>query len=438
MAVFLGIVLLITFAIGFLNPFAALLGLLAVDIIQPGELYPIFNTLHVERLAAIFVLASFLLHGGRIRLKGPMSRQIFVFWLALFASVPLAFWRSNSLEGALGFYRIVVYFFLITNLVNTLPRLKTLIAAFVALNGWLAVSSYWAYHSGYYYVSSTFGRAEGLTSSGGDPNSLGITLVCGMPFAALLIFYGNSRLRLLGLATMAASLFTLVLTASRTSFIGFVALVMAFALTRRHKFMIVPVALLIVCGIFIAAPSEYQQRYLSVQNRNQDESYVNRVYAWKAGLAMMEHNPVTGVGMHNFVVANGTKYWPGPGRKHWLQPHSLYIQVGAELGIVGVAAFAWVLWSLYRLNRAIKKNARSSNLQKWVQYYPTACNFSLFVLLFTGYTSHSLYRSTWFLLSAISACAYSLTKPAPERPALAETDRKVLQGAALVEVGTEV
>src|ERR1700692_259317 len=100
MAVFLAIVLLIAFGLGFLNPFAGLMGLLAIDIIQPGELYPIFNSLHVERLAAIFVLASLLLHQGRISFKSPMSKPVLLFWAALFASVPLAYWRINSLEGA--------------------------------------------------------------------------------------------------------------------------------------------------------------------------------------------------------------------------------------------------------------------------------------------------------------------------------------------------
>src|SRR5205814_6441413 len=139
------------------------------------------------------------------------------------------------------------------------------------------------------------------------------------------------------------------------SFFGFVVLVIVFAVTRRSKAFIIPVAVLLVSAVFFIAPSQYQQRYLSVENRNQDESYVNRLYAWRAGLAMMEHNPLTGVGMHNFVDANGSKYWPAPGRKHWLQPHSLYVQVGAELGIIGVAAFGWLLWSLYGLNRAFRR-----------------------------------------------------------------------------------
>jgi O-antigen ligase len=409
MAAVLAVALLIAFALGFLNPFAGLIGLLGINVIQPGELYPVFNTFHVERLAAIVVLISLLLQRGRISFKAPLSRQVLYFWLALFASVPLAYWRTNSFIGAIGFYRIVVYFFLIINLVDTLPRLRFLITVFVALNGWLAVSSYWAYSHGDYYVSSTFGRAEGLTSSGGDPNSLGTSLVCGLPFAALLLFYGNMKLRILALATIGMSLFTLVLTGSRTSFFGFVALLIVFAVTRRNKIFILPVAILVVAGIFFIAPQQYQQRYLSVEQRNQDESYTNRVLAWKAGLAMMEHNPLTGIGMHNFADANGAKYWPAPGRKHWLQPHSLYIQVGAELGIVGIAAFFWFLWSLYNLNRSIKKkSAMLANCPKWLRQYATACNFSLFVLLFTGYTSHSLYRSTWFLLAAMTACAYRL------------------------------
>lgn len=436
MAVFLAIVILITFGVGFLNPFVGLLGLLAVNVIQPGELYPIFSTLHVERLSAFFVLAALLLHRGRLSLKNPLSRQVFMFWAALFASVPLAYWKLNSFEGALGFYKIAFYFFLITNLANTLPRVKALIAVFVALNGWLAISSYWAYAHGDYYVSSTFGRAEGLTSSGGDPNRLGITLVSGIPFATLLLFYGNAKLRLLGLGTIAMSLFTFVLTGSRTSFFGFVALAVVFALTRRNKAFVAPAIVLLICVIFVAVPAQYQQRYISVEQRDQDPSYVNRIIAWKAGLKMMEHNPLTGIGMDNFADANGGEYWAAPGRKHWLQPHSLYIQVGAELGIIGVTAFVWFLWSLYALNRRVRKSVMGqSNYPKWLQYYPTACNFSLFVLLFTGYSSHSLYRSTWFLLAAITACTYSLVKASAQEQHPVAVERGPIESWAAAGAG---
>jgi O-antigen ligase len=427
MAAFLAVVLLIVFAWGFLNPFGGLVGLLAINEIRPGELYPVFNAFHVERLAAIFVLMSLLFHQRSINLKSPMSRQVLFFWLALFASVPLAFWRTNSLLGAIGFLKTVVYFFLITNLVNTISRLKLVIVVFIALNAWLAISSYWAYAHGSYYVSSTFGRAEGLTSAGGDPNSLGISLVCGLPFAAMLLFYGNLRLRLLAIVTIAASLFTMVLTGSRTSFFGFVAMMVMFAITRRNKLFVLPIAVLVVLAIFVVAPSKYQKRYMSVEQRDQDLSYVNRVNAWKAGLAMMIHNPLTGVGMYNFPEANGMKYWPGSGRKVWLQPHSLYIQTGAELGIVGVAAFSWFLWSLYGLNRAIRRSTEDRKYPKWLHYYPTACNFSLFVLLFTGYAAHSLYRSTWYLLAAITSCAYSLTARDTTEKSRAKTNRLTLK-----------
>lgn len=436
MAAVLGLALFIAFAIGFVNPFAGLLGLLAVNVIQPGELYPVFNTLHVERLSAIFVLVSLLLHHrGHIRLKNPMSRQAFFFWGALFASVPLAYWRMNALGNAFGFYRTVFYFLLITNLVDTIPRLKKLIVVYIALNAWLAITSYWAFAHGDVYLSSTFDRAEGLTSSGGDPNRLGITLVAGIPFAALFLFYGKIRLRVLAVATIAISLIVLVMTGSRTSFIGFAALLIAFAITRRKKFILIPLAALLIVGIFIAVPAQYQKRYLSVENRDQDISYMNRIRAWHAGLKMMEHNPLTGVGVGNFADANGAEYWPGTGRKVWLQPHSLYVQVGAELGIVGVIAFGWFLWSLFQINRKIRNDTKKSGeYPKWLQYFPTACNFSLFVLLFTGYSSHSLYRSTWFLLAAMSACAYSLTRPETQETAPVEEKHPALKSWDTVPV----
>ena len=119
---------------------------------------------------------------------------------------------------------------------------------------------------------------------------------------------------------------------------------------------------------------------------------------------MFKDNPLTGVGTGEFSNANGAKYWPGPRPKLWLNAHSLYIQLLAELGLVGVLAFTFFLVTLFRLNRRLSQQLASvADCPSWMRQFPTACMLTLLVLLFAGYSSHNLYRSTWYMVAALTA-----------------------------------
>jgi O-antigen ligase len=172
-----------------------------------------------------------------------------------------------------------------------------------------------------------------------------------------------------------------------------------------------PVAIALLAIIWQVMPTEYQQRYLSVRSLKDDESYQNRVLAWHAGWHMFLDYPLTGVGVGQFAIADGTKYWPDPQHKIWLNAHSLYLQLIAELGLFGALAFVAYLYSLFRLNFWLRKElAVFPGAPRWLRFYPTASTLSLLVLLFAGYSSHDLYRSTWYILGALSGCVEMLVK----------------------------
>lgn len=386
------------------NPFIGLLGLLAVYFIRPGELYPLLAALHPERVLAILVLCSILLHRGKLVFP-TVTKLCLLFWITLFCSVPLAIWRSDALLNAFDFAKILTYHLAIVSLVTTARRLRIFLATYALLIGWLAASSLYDYVYGVYYLAGEgIARAEGLTSAGGNPNELGLTMVASLPLVLVLIFPGAGRVRWLVVGVAAASIATVVLTGSRASFLALVFLIGVLALSSKRRFgwLLVAVGFLVV--LWVVTPPEYKQRYSSVTSLQHDESYQHRVLAWKAGWAMFKDNPLTGVGVGEFANASGMKYWPGQGGRHWLNAHSLYVQVVAELGLLGAVTFAIFLIYLLRLNRSISQRlGELADCAGWLRLFPRACTASLLVLLFAGYSSHDLYRPTWYMLAALSA-----------------------------------
>lgn len=401
MIVILGILCFVGVVAALVNPFGGLLAMLAMAIIQPGELYPIFTMLHVERIMAILVMGSYLLRQQRLEVP-KISKTVLAFWGAMFLTVPLAYWISHSLEFTIDFGRVVIYHLLIVNLVNTPRRFRIFVLTFVVLTAWLAGSSMWAFNHGM-YQSKDFGeRAEGLTSSGGDPNTLALTMVYSLPMVFLGFAEGASLWTIMALITTVVSIAILVLTGSRTGFISLCALGLLYSVRRKGWPVFLLMAALCIALLWAVIPQNYKDRYKSVSDRDKDESYQSRLLSWEGGWRMFLHNPLTGVGVGNYTDANGGRYWPGPGRKHWLNAHSLYFKVLGEMGLLGIVTFGWFVYtSLSYAQRLRKQLLKFPDWPGEVRHFPQAAWITLVLLLFAGYSSHNLYRQTWFMLAAL-------------------------------------
>lgn len=422
MAVLLAITLGCFAVYSLIDPFVGLLGLVAADVFRPGELYPSLAVFHFERMLAITVFASLLFHRGRLDWP-PITRSCLYFWATMFASVPLSVWRSDALLNAIEFGRLVLYHLLIVNLVRTERRFRWFLIAYALLMGWLAGSSLNAFHHGiHYHGTESVERAEALNNFGGNPNSLGTTMVVSLPLILLLWPKGGTVVRALCLAIGAACVITVVYTGSRTSYLSLLFVVIVAALLRKHRMIYIPAAAACMLLIWSLTPQSYQQRYLSIENRDRDESYQLRLKAWQAGWEMFKSNPITGIGVGEFSVAAGTQFWPASGHRIWLNAHSLYFQALGELGLLGTAVFAGFLVRFFLLNHDLSRQMEAyPDAPGWIRYFPYTCTIALLALLFEGYAGHDLYRSNWYMLAGLAGALQLML--AGRRSVVAPTDK---------------
>jgi hypothetical protein len=69
---------------------------------------------------------------------------------------------------------------------------------------------------------------------------------------------------------------------------------------------------------------------------------VGRLYLWRAALGMIQAHPLLGVGPDNFRHVYGTEL----GLETWderVQANNLYLEILADMGVLGLAAFLWVV-----------------------------------------------------------------------------------------------
>ena len=109
------------------------------------------------------------------------------------------------------------------------------------------------------------------------------------------------------------------------------------------------------------AGDKYWTRISTIFRPSQDYNLTEeqgRMKLWRRGIGYMIDHPVLGVGAGNFPRAEGTisplvERTPRGRSLKWGPPHNSYVQVAAELGIVGFLIFGAFFFNVFKALRAL-------------------------------------------------------------------------------------
>jgi O-antigen ligase len=194
-----------------------------------------------------------------------------------------------------------------------------------------------------------------------DANDLGMLLDAVLPLAVHFAWRARSAvLRVAATVATVVFLLGIVRSGSRGAFLGLLAVVFYVFVRGAHIPLRWRLAGLstITAVIVLLGSSRYWDMMRTLLEPTADYNWVGgapggRMEVWKRGLGYMLDNPVFGVGLGAFPVAEGT-ISPLAARQaygltmKWSAAHSSYIQVAGELGIPGIIVFLLLLWSGYR------------------------------------------------------------------------------------------
>jgi O-antigen ligase len=206
----------------------------------------------------------------------------------------------------------------------------------------------------------------------GNANETAASLVAGGTLAAALVFAlrGKPVLRLLTTIAVPLCVFAVFLTLSRGGLVALGAsLIAAIVVAGRRRGLVLGLAAAAVLATVIYfgafAPAEARDRVLELQGGT------GRTDIWTVGWRMVEDQPLLGVGAGNFPVAS-IHYLLEPGsllRTDFIVDnpkvaHNTYLNVLAELGVVGLALFlAVIAFPLGWAARAVAFAARAGDRQ---------------------------------------------------------------------------
>ncbi len=256
----------------------------------------------------------------------------------------------------------------------------------------------------------------------GESNMWGQVLSATLPIAIYRFKYEkkNSKKFIMAISTLII-LLAIIYTNSRGAFVALGLVIPLILLQMKVKPLHIMMAGLALVSLFAVLPENYSQRLISLnvffapQDEyaiQQDDSLVGRSNQIRAGLAMFQDNLLLGVGFGNFSA----NYWEYAERlglttigmrastqiaRH---PHSLYIEILSEMGLVGFITFSIFFYYLfsYLINAQKKYEAYVAD-SDWASWM-FALAFSLTTFLVSGLFLHGLlFRYIWMLIGFIMA-----------------------------------
>lgn len=216
-------------------------------------------------------------------------------------------------------------------------------------------------------LAGIVGEATGYRIAGpvGDPNFFALVLLILVPISLdRLVSERRLLLRLLALVALATCLLAITFTFSRGAFVA-LSILGLYAVLRYRRFVVGWLLGAVVALVLLqyAVPEKYTARIETLldflpgsqQNPLAEPAFHGRATEMRAAWYMFRSSPVLGVGLGNspyryveYSIRSGMPGVAGPRAMH-----SLYLEVAAESGMLGLAALAAVLWFAFRgLQRA--------------------------------------------------------------------------------------
>lgn len=312
------------------------------EYVRPQSIYPAIDVLPWTQLAVIGALLGCFLDKTVRWVSSSINVLLILFLIVILISSMYAYFPSVSYAKLENYYLWVIIYFLIINIVNTRKRFFIFLCVFLLASFKISLSLAitWA-KRGFSFTDWGLSGPPGFFQNSGE---LAIQMLVFWPIAwafsrSLKPYVGKAWYRLLMLMPISAIM--VILGASSRG--GQLALLVQLVV-MNYKTVFQP-KVFISCGLaffllWTFLPDEQKERF---QTMGEDKTSQQRILYWENGIDMIKEHPVLGVGYFNFAPYF-SNYYPGDVLlKRAELPHNIFIQVGTDTGLLGLAVFLGLL-----------------------------------------------------------------------------------------------
>jgi len=196
-----------------------------------------------------------------------------------------------------------------------------------------------------------------LKSVYGSPNNVGLYLGRALPVLLAVAVLGQGRPRrwLYGFGALPVGLAILLSFSKGALLFGVPASLLVLGLLAGGRWLWATLGTLAAAAL-AAIPILHTPRFTSVFDLQSGTTFF-RLNLWRSALDMIRDHPLWGVGLDNFLYAYRGRYirpaaWQEPNLSH---PHNVVLDYWSRLGILGLAAGAWLQVAFWRLALPLRR-----------------------------------------------------------------------------------
>jgi O-antigen ligase len=396
-------------------PFTCLVLFIAFYYLSPGDYFPILDGAGLNKIVAGLALVSVIwsnLNQGRPWMEFRIEANLLLLFVAvLVVGIPFSAWPGGSWgvfnESVI---KTLLFVLLMTNVIVSRSQLRTLVRVIVICATIITLVALSHYFTGMF---DQWGRLIGYGEKEyANPNDLALGLLIIIPLAFLLLLEAKAIfLRCVYAGVIVLMSLAILASMSRTGMVGLAFLGTAWLLTMARKTpkkaILGMVMMIAVVATSVAMIPALADRFGSIFDEDKDDlgSRAARLEHMWDGLVIMAENPILGVGMGQTPGAVYARH--GSSGPHWEQIHNVYIQVGAEGGIIAFTLFiAMMISQTSRLKRAELALMQGSDagMVKW----PRCMRASILTFIVCANFSPVAYNWFFYILLGLSGAALKL------------------------------
>lgn len=383
----------------FKSSFFLLLAFTIVLFLRPQEIYHQLSFLPLQKILAVPILISVLLNLRFIvwnNFHSSVLKWFGLYLLMIFFSIPFSLWPGGSVEFIANFIvKEIIIICILIIVISSWQELRKITLSIGFCYSIVAILTIKSFIGAELLVGGyRAALSQGVFS---DPNDLASNFVFALPF---LYFMGLnvSRKRILYASAIFCVILGTLVTYSRGGMIGLLSVcvsILVFDKVKRKRNLVLLVVGII--SIFIMSPNVVTRMETLVSpDKESVGSLQARAETLKSGIKIFSENPILGVGVHSFGIAEGATHG-GVGK--WNAAHNMFLQIASETGILGLIGFIGCIISSLKVLTNISKDAGTTFQIKTAA---TALKSSLWGFLICGMFLSHAYSWNFFYLTGLT------------------------------------
>jgi len=180
-----------------------------------------------------------------------------------------------------------------------------------------------------------------------NANAVALFLVPLIAVAGSLVLHEtNPRIRLASLAFVLIAVASTLFSFSRGGYLALAAVALGLALSHRRRWWLVGAAVAAAIVLVLIPPINHRLA-VEVNFSNGSNTLVGRFELWRVSLQMLQQHFLFGAGLSGFSQTIGP-YWNPTHTDRFIYPHNIVLTFWSETGLLGLAAFAWIIFTGFK------------------------------------------------------------------------------------------